>query len=177
MMKNSNHRKREKFLAGFTAVLILSALIYIAAVKPCIKACATRIDQIEKLKAELVMIRADMLVRDKIEERYEYIKSLLGDEGSNQQQISRFCSELNGMYEKLPLQVRSIKIMPVAEDKFCRKLSVKIEFTGHIKEIMKLISAVELSDSAIGLEQMEIKASQTTDVVGGTFLLSKIVNI
>lgn len=176
-MKNPNSKKRGKILAGLTAILILSALIYIAAVKPCIEDLVVRTNQIEKLKVELVKIRADMLVRDKIEQRYEYVKSLLGDEGSNQQQISRFCSELNGLYEKLPLQVRSIKIMPVAEDKFYRKLLVKIEFSGNIKEIMKLISAVELSGTAVGLEQMEIKASQTTDVVSGVFVLSKIVNI
>jgi len=127
------------------------------------------------LKLKLMKMKSDLLVKDRIESVYSRIEPLIACEGTDQQEISLLARNLGELYSKLNVKIRSVKILPIARERFYKRLSIKIEMTGHIRDVVSFIYSVEVGGNALRIEKVDLQARDITDNVQGTFLITKIV--
>jgi Tfp pilus assembly protein PilO len=166
---------REKTLAVITAIVIIGTLVFMIVIEPQLKMRKTRLANLRQLQLKLMKMKRDLLVKDRIDSRYSQIEPLIVSHGTDQQEISLLTRELRDLYLKLNVNTRTIKILPVTNEEFYKRLSVRIEMSGHIKEILKFIYSVEAHANPIRIEQFGIKAKEITDNVQASFLITKVV--
>lgn len=175
-MKITNHPGHEKSLAVTTVIVLLGAVVFRVIVDPQIKERQVDTQRMHQLQLELVKMNADLLIKDRIGKTYSQIEPLIRANGTDQQEISLFSRELNGLHSGLPLKIQTIKIMPLVFEEHYRKLSIRIEMSGNIRDIAKFIEAVETYPKPIRIEQLELKTKDRADYVQASFLLTKVVS-
>lgn len=175
MIKEKN-KSNEKKLAIITAILLVAVMMYTGVIEPQMMKRKASIQKKQQLQLNLTRMKADMLLRDRIEKKYAQLKSMMQSAGTDQQEISRFSRELNDLYSKLPVKIKTIKILPLQEERFYKKFSIKAEITGDIRSIITLIEAIESTNSPIRIEQLDLKAQGTHDKVLASFLLTKVTS-
>ena len=116
------------------------------------------------------------MVKDRIEKIYSQIEPLIIAEGSQQQQLSDFTRLLDQIFSKLSVKIRSVKMLPVADENYYRRLSIRIEMTGHIKDFLKFIEAISKHPEPIRIEQFDLTAKELKDNVRVSMVVSKIVS-
>jgi len=166
---------REKFLAVIAAVVIAAVVALSAVINPQLERRKARLEQLRQLQLKLAKMKSDLLVKDRIEKIYSKVEPLIASTGPNQQEISLFTRELSDLYSNLKVKIRSVKILPVTEEKFYRRLSIKVEMTGHIKSILRFIFSVETYQNPIRIEKLDLQAREIIDNVQASFLVTKIV--
>lgn len=167
---------REKRLAVATAVLVVGAVMFGAIIGPQLEERRVRMARLNSLELKLMKMKADLLVKDRIESVYSRIEPLIACEGTDQQEISLLARNIGALYSNLNVKIRSVKILPVVSDEFYRRLSLKVEMTGDIRDVLSFIYSVETSGSALRIEKVDLKARDITDNVQVTFLITKIVS-
>ena len=175
-MTNDRNYERQRSIAVITIIVIIAALLYLLVVAPAITKIRKQKLAMLQLRAELSRVRADMKAKDRTEQQYEKVKFLFSSAGSAQQDISQFSKQLNSMYADVDIQIRSIKIMPVEEHKYYRKISIKLEFTGPVRDVFMLLFKIETA-AAISIDKMAIRAGRSIDKITATVLLSKITAV
>lgn len=168
---------REKILAVIAITLILGTVIFTAVIEPQLKERKLRLERMHQLQLKLTKMKADCLIKDRIDNIYSQIEPLIASKGTGQQEISLFTRQLSDLYSKLNVRIRSVKILPIANEEFYRRLSVKIEMSGHIKSILNFIFSVERYSTPIRIEQFDLKTGEITDNVQAYFLVSKVVAV
>jgi Tfp pilus assembly protein PilO len=174
-MMASAKKNREKVLAIITASLILGAVAFTIIIEPQLKERKTRLAHMLQLQLKLTEMKGDLLVKDRVDNIYSQIKPLIASNGTNQQEISLFTRELSDLYSKLNVKTKTIKILPIINEEFYRRLSVKIEMSGHVRDILNFILSIETSLNPIRIEQFDIKAREIVDDVQVSFLVTKVV--
>lgn len=167
-----NHRKP---LAIITAAVIVGTVIFTSIIEPQLKKHTIGLERMGQLQLKLTKMQSDLFMKDRIDNIYSQIEPLITGRGSDQQEISLFTRQLSNVYSKLNLKIRSVKILPCTNEAFYRNLSIKIEMSGHIKDVCNFIHAVEIHSSPIRIEQFDLKAQEITDNVRVTFMISKVV--
>lgn len=175
-MIKGKKKSNEKKLVIITAVVLVAVVMYTGVIEPQMIRRKESIQKKQQLQLDLTRMKADMLLRDRIEKKYAQLKSMMQSAGTDQQEISRFSRELNDIYTKLPVKIKTIKILPLQEERFYKKFSIKAEMTGDIRNIITLIKAIESTDSPIRIEQLDLKAQGTPDKVLASFLLTKVTS-
>lgn len=170
-LKNS----REKVLAIITIIVILGAIIFTDIIEPQLIKRKARLVHMHQLQLKLTKMKADLLIKDRIDDIYSQIEPLVASSGTDQQEISLFTRELSGLYSKINVKTKTIKILPVLKEEFYRRLSVKIEMSGHIREILNFILSAETHHSPVRIEQFEFKVREIADYVEASFLVTKVV--
>jgi len=158
-----------------TVSVALGAVIFIVVIEPQLKehkACSMRMNQ---LRLKLTKMKGDLLVKDRIDSVYAQIEPLIASSGTDQQEISLFTRELSDLYSKQKVRTRTIKILPIISEEFYRRLSVKIEMSGHIREVLNFIDSVETHPNPIRIEQFDIKSQEIVDNVEASFVVTKVV--
>ena len=169
-------KKREKLLAVTTGVILGAIFLFTAVIDPQLKKYKTLSSEFTRLNLELTKARGNLLIKDRIEKAYLQIEPLMASKGSQQQQISEFTHLLDQIYSKLNVKIRSVKILPAADEKYYRRLSIRIEMTGPVKDILGFIEAVGQHTEPIRIEQFDITAQETKDTVMASMIISKIVS-
>jgi Tfp pilus assembly protein PilO len=169
-------KKHEKSLALITVVIILATVLFTVIIDPQLKKHQQRLHDLNQLQLKLTKLRGDILVKDRIDRAYAQIEPLLATSQNDQQEISTFTRDVSDLYSKLNTKIRSVKILPPASESFYRSLSIKIEMSGNIKDILKFIHAVEIHPSPLRIEQLDIKAQETNDTVQASLLISKVIS-
>ena len=172
---NSIKNNREKILAIITAIVIISTLTFITIIEPQLKVRKTHLAHMRQLQLKMMKMKGDLLIKDRIDSIYSQIEPLIVSNGTDQQEISLFTRELRNLYLKLRVNTRTIKILPITKEEFYKRLSVRIEMSGHIKEILNFIHSVEAHSNPIRIEQFDIKAREIMDNVQASFLITKVV--
>ncbi|MCK4787732.1 MAG: type 4a pilus biogenesis protein PilO [Desulfobacteraceae bacterium] len=166
---------REKLLATIAATVILGAVTFIAIIEPQLKERKLRLERMHQLQLNLTKMKGDLLIKDRIDNIYSQIKPLIASNGTDQQEISLFTRELSDLYSKLNVRIRLVKILPIVNEEFYKRLSVKIEMSGHVKNILNFIRSVEAYPNLIRIEQFDLKAREIIDNVQASFLITKVV--
>lgn len=166
---------REKLLAIIAATVILGAVTFIAIIEPQLKERKLRLERMHQLQLNLTKMKGDLLIKDRIDNIYSQIKPLIASNGTDQQEISLFTRELSDLYSKLNVRIRLVKILPIVNEEFYKRLSVKIEMSGHVKNILNFIRSVEAYPNLIRIEQFDLKAREIVDNVQASFLITKVV--
>lgn len=162
-------------LAMVTVSVALSAVIFIVVIEPQLKehkACSVRINQ---LRMKLTKMKGDLLVKDWIDSVYAQIEPLIASGGTDQQEISLFTRELSDFYSKRNVRTRTIKILPLTNEEFYRRLSIRIEMSGHIREILNFVASIESYPNPIRIEKFDIKSREIVDNVEASFVITKVV--
>jgi Tfp pilus assembly protein PilO len=175
-MTISEKNKREKILAIITSVVIAGAVIFITIIKPQLVKYKAGLNRVHQLQLKLTKMQADLRIKDRIDDIYSQIEPLISGTGTGQQEISLFTRELNNLYSKLNVKIRSVKILPTTSEEFYRRLSMKIEMYGPVKNILDFILSVERYPHPIRIEQFDLKAQDTADNVEASFLITKVVS-
>jgi len=175
-MKSKNSKKREKLLAIVTAAILASLFLFTSFIEPQLKKQNALSSRLSQLQLELTRARANLLIKDRTEEAYNQIEPLIASQGSQQQQISNFTRLLDRIYSKLNVKIRSVKILPAANEIYYQKLSIRIEMTGFVKDFLKFIEAVEQHTEPIRIEQFDLTAQETKDTIIVSMIISKIVS-
>lgn len=168
-------RDREKFFATITIIVIISTLIFTIIIEPQLNSRKTHLAHLRQLQLKLMKIKGDLLIKDRIDNIYSKIESLIVSNGTDQQEISLFTRELRDLYLKLGVNIRTIKILPIINEEFYKRLTVRIEMSGRIKEILNFIYSTEVHPNPIRIEQFDIKAREITDNVQASFLITKVI--
>lgn len=167
---------REKLLAIITAIIAFGAIIFAVIIEPQLDKRKTRLARMHQLQLKLTKMRGDLLIKDRIDKIYLQIEPLITSRGSDQQEISAFTRELRDMYLRLNVNVKTINILPTVNEEYYRRLSVKIEMQGYIRDILKFIFSVEKSPKPVRIERFDLISRETVDNVQMTFVLSKVVS-
>jgi Tfp pilus assembly protein PilO len=175
-MNTGARKNREKLLAVITAVVIFGALIFNVIINPQLKERKQRIERIGRLQLKLAKMQGDLLIKDRIDGIYSQVEPLIAGAGTDQQEISLFTRQMSDLYSVPNVKIRSVKILPGVKETFYRRLSIKIEMSGHIKEVLKFIFAIETYPKPVRIEQLELKAQENKDNVQVSLLISKVVS-
>jgi Tfp pilus assembly protein PilO len=175
-MKQIKQSHREKTLAVITAVVITGTLVFTTVAEPQLERCRRGQERLSALQLDLTQIQADMRIKDRIDQIYLEIQPLIKSDGTDQQEISLFTRELNELYSQLPVRIKSVKLLPTADQSFYRKLSINIEMTGTAKDIIQFINSVEASAKPIRIERLGMNAKEAVDTLQASFLITKVIS-
>ena len=159
-----------------TGVIILGVVIVTMLVEPQLKARKSQRAQLGELKLQWARMTGNVQVKNRIEEAYGRVESLIASAGNDQQEISIFTRDLSALHAGLNIRTKSMKILPTQHEEYHRVLSIRIEVEGTIGEIVRFILALEAHPKPLCLEQFVLKAQEVTDSVHGSFLVTKIVS-
>jgi hypothetical protein len=166
--------RREKTLAAATLVVIVGTVILVFVVEPQLKVHRARIAEVRQAQLQLMKMRTDLLLKNRIDEAYRHVEHLIGGHGTDQQEISVFTREVSDLYAKLNLKTNSVKIFPVQNEQSYRLLSIRIELEGPVQEVLRFILAVEGHPQPLRIEQFALRAQDVIDRVQGSFLVTKV---
>lgn len=170
-------QKREKVLAIATVVILGSIFLFTSIIDPQLKKHKGLMSRLTQHQLDLTKARGNLLIKDRIEKAYIQIDPLIATQDSQQQQISDFTRLLDQIYSKLNIKIRSVKILPVADENYYRKLTIRIEMTGFVKDFLKFIEAVEQHTEPIRIEQFDLTSQETKDTIMASMIISKIVSV
>jgi Tfp pilus assembly protein PilO len=171
----STKNNREKLLAIIAAIVILSTVIFIAIIEPQLKERKLRLNRMHQLQLTLTRMRGDLLVKDRIDDIYLQIKPLITSSGTDQQEISLFTRELSDLYSKLNVKIRSVKILPIIDEEFYKRLAIKVEMSGHINSLLNFILSIETYSNPVRIEEFDLKTREIMDNIQASFLITKVV--
>lgn len=174
-MSGGTKNNHEKPLAVTAALVIIGAVAFTAIIKPQLKRRKLHLERMHELQLKLTRMKGDLLIKDRIDNIYSEIEPLITGSGTDQQEISQFTRELSNLYSKPNVKIRSVKILPIANEKFYRRLSIKIEMSGLVRNILNFILSVEKYPHPIRIEQFTLKAREIADNVRASFLITKVI--
>ncbi len=174
-MIHSNRTNREKALAIIIGITILALAIYTMLVEPQIISRSVRLEQLAQSQLTFAKMNADVLIKDRIDNIYRRFEPLIVASGTDQQEISLFTQELQKLYDKRNLKIRSVKIMPTTKDPFYRRLAIKLEMIGEVDNIFGFIRAIESHPKPIKIERLDLIAKQIAGRIQASFIVTKVV--
>lgn len=174
-MIHSNRTTREKTLAIITGITILAVVIYTMLVEPQIVRRGARLEQLAQAKLTFAKMNADVLIKDRIDNIYRRLEPLIVASGEDQQEISLFTQELQRLYDRRNLKIRSVKIMPTTKEPFYRRLAIKLEMVGEVGDILGFIRALESHPRPIKIERLDLIAKQIAGRIQASFIVTKVV--
>ena len=166
---------RERTLVVLTGIVIAGVLVVTLLIEPQLQIHKAQRANLCELKFQLAKMRGDVLVKNRIEEAYDRVESLIAGQGSDQQEISAFTRDLSALYAGLNVKTKSMKILPTQHEEHHRLLSIRIEIAGSIAEMVKFILAIETHSKPLRVEQVVLKSQEIVDNVHGSFLITKVV--
>jgi len=169
-------KKREKLLAIVTAAILGSIFLFTTIIDPQLKKHKALAAQYTQLQLNLTRAKGNLLIKDRIEKVYTQIEPLIAAQGSEQQQISDFTRLLDQIYSKLNVKIRSVKILPATDESYYRKLTIRIEMKGFVKDFLKFIEAVEQHTEPVRIEQFDLTVQESKDTIIASMIISKIVS-
>jgi Tfp pilus assembly protein PilO len=169
-------KKRGKILAAATAVILGLVFLFTTIIDPQLKKRKVLSSQLIQLQLDLIRAKSNLLIKDRIEKAYTQIDPLIATQGNQQQQISNFTRLLDQIYSKLNVKIRSVKILPVADENYYRKLTIRIEMTGFVKDFLRFIEEIEQHKEPIRIEQFDLTVQETKDTVMASMIITKIVS-
>jgi len=167
--------KREKWLAIIAAGVIFGAAVLTLVISPQLHRYKMQLQRLDDLQLKLAKMKADLLVRDRIDKLYSQVEPLISSEGTDQQELSVLTRELSDLYANLNMKIRSVKLLPITHEPYYRRLAIKIEMTGHIRNILQFIFSVERYQYPLRIERLELAAQETADNVLATVRITKVV--
>ena len=166
---------RTKPLAFITVAVLLGVVLFTGVVEPQLKAQQAYAKRAKGQRLKLIKLQRDMLVKDRVDQAFQGIAALLTGQGTEQQEISHFTRELSDLYSPRKLSVRAVNILPSADKEYYRVMSIRMELSGHMKEVLSLVIALEEYPQPLRIERLDLRAQDRTDHVQATFVISKVV--
>lgn len=166
---------REKSLVALTTLVILGVVVVTMLIEPQLRAQRSQRAELRELRFQWAKMAGNVLVKNRIEDSYSKVESLMAGEGNDQQEISVFTRDLGELYSGRGVRAKSMKILPTQYEEYHRLLSIRVEIEGPISEIVRFILSVESHSKPLCIEQFVLKSQEIVDNVHGSFLITKVV--
>lgn len=170
-------KRRERVLGIITAMMIGGFILYKIFMGGMIAGYSEARAKTRELAGEWGKVQADIKVRDEMEVMYSQVKPMLANGGVEQRDISAFTRETSRLYSQRNLKVRSVRILPTTKGEYYGKLALRVELSGEVGEILKLLGDIEGMDSPVRVEELEVSVQDRADNVRAGFVISKMVSL
>lgn len=171
-----NNKKRETFLAIVTGILILSVTVFSMILEPQVTKRKKLLRELREKQTTYTKMSGEILLKTRVDEDYARTESLLQSTGTRQEEMSAFSQEFQSLNAKFNLEPRTIDFMPMIKNDFYRKILVKVELNGGIKNILDFISNVENEKKTMKFEKVRFIAKDRDDHIQFKFVLSKVIS-
>jgi len=175
-MEFKQAKRREKILGMITLAVLVGLFVFTIVIDPQLKQHKNLTRDLHYLQITLTKMKSDLLVKDRINKIYSEIEPLIATSGTEQQQISAFTRQLSDIYSKLNVKIKTVKILPLANENFYKRLSVRIEMEGHVRDFLGFIEAIEKHSNPIRIEQFDLKAQESRDNLYVSMIITKVVS-
>lgn len=176
-MQMTQTKSREKVLAVATAVVLGSVFVVNTIIEPQLSRRRELSLYKSQLQLDLTHAQGNLLMKDRTDRQFTQIRHLFSDMDTIQQEISHFARQLDDIYSKLSLEIRSVRLLPVTERNHYSQLAVRIEMISRMTEFIKFIQDIEGHDAPISIEQLDITAQETADTVMASMIITKIISM
>ncbi len=174
-MANSEKRNREKILAVITLIVVISALTFIIIIEPQLTERKKCLEHLHQLQLKLTKMRNAVRMKDRTDKIYSDYEPFIKSSGEGLHDALVFTRELQSLYGNLKVGIKTVTISPTVKEEFFKQLSVRIEMSGSIKEILTFICSIEEDSTPIHIELLEIIPQEITDNVKASFIITKVV--
>ena len=175
LMNTGRKKNREKLLAVIAAIVLVGTAVFGIVIAPQLRKHKQLLEHKHQSQLKLTKMQGDLLIKDRIDNIYSQVEPLITGSGTEQQEISLFTRQLGELCSKLNVKIRSVKILPSVNENFYRRLSIKIEMSGNVKDVLQFICSIETSQNPLRIEQFELKGQETSDNIGVSMLVTKVV--
>lgn len=172
----ADSKKREKFLAIVVGILILTLAVYSLVLKPQVNRRDELLNVLRQKQIMLTKMQADIMLKDRIEDSYARMESLLKSNGTDQEEKSLFSQEFQSLNSKFRLKPKNIKFLPMIKNDYYRKILVRVELSGGIKNIVDFIKNVDNEKQTMKFEKLSFVARDRDDNIQLSFVLSKVIS-
>ena len=166
--------KRERWLAVVTGIVIFGAAIFAIVIRPHLSRRHQNIQHLQELRLKLAKMKADVMLKDKIDSLYSDIEPLITSQNTDQREISLLARQVGELHANLNVKIRSMRILPITQEQFYKRLAVRIEMAGHLRDVLNFISSVETCQNPLRIERLELTAQEIADHVQATFVITKV---
>ncbi len=174
-MNTGRKKNREKLLAVIAAIVLAGTAVFGIFIAPQLRVRKQLLEHKHQSQLKLTKMQGDLLIKDRIDSIYSQVEPLITGNGTEQQEISLFTRQLGELYSKLNVKIRSVKILPSVNENFYRRLSIKIEMSGNVKDVLQFICSVETSQNPLRIEQFDLKGQETSNNIEVSMLVTKVV--
>jgi Tfp pilus assembly protein PilO len=174
-MASHTRKGRERLLAIITVAVIIGAVTFTGVIQPQLEERRSRLQRMHQLELKLTRMKRDLLEKDRIDRVYSKIEPLIAGTGTDLQEKSKFARELHDLFSKQNVQTRAVTPLPMLNEEFYRRLAIKVEMTGSIRDILRFIFAVETYSNPIKIEKLDLKAREIVDDIHASFTVTKVV--
>jgi len=175
LMNTGRKKNREKLLAVIAAIVLAGTAVFGIFIAPQLRVRKQLLERMHQSQLKLTKMQGDLLIKDRIDNIYSQVEPLIAGSGTEQQEISLFTRQLGELYSKLNVKIRSVKILPSVNENFYRRLSIKIEISGNVKDVLQFICSVETSQNPLRIEQFDLKGLETSNNIEVSMLVTKVV--
>jgi len=140
------------------------------------------ISQNEELKLKAMAIKNDLLVRTQIERQYELIKDRITnsdpntENNTNDQENMSLLDDLEQLKNRCRLIRGPLTVNAVKQEAAFRILSLKIDLSGNINQLIEFVQLFEQSNKAWEIYRCRIDAKDQKDRVSASFEINKMVS-
>lgn len=128
-------------------------------------------------EAELTrhIVERNLLARDTVEESFTALQDLLRQEHSDEEELSEFLRSLSEMFSPLAVKVGAVSALPPEQATSFKKHTVRLELTGELAEVARLLLQISLSQLPIRTERIELTGSGPGGRVQARLWISELI--
>jgi hypothetical protein len=168
--------QRERRLAAVTGGAIAVAGFVWGLVDPQLTRQAALSEEVARKQSLLSEMRQNMLLKDRIERRYEQLQTMIRRPNDQEEELATFTKVLSSLQAGQGMQVGSLRILPPIEEGNYVRLLARLEMKGPIGNAMGLLDALSRASEPLRAERVELACRQQVDVVDVSLEISHIAS-
>lgn len=171
----SRLRKREKFLFGVTACVILSLGFYILVVEPLYKRWSDLDSDFEAAKSRLFKNLKLLSQKESLERQYEKYKVYMEKTQAAEDETAAILKEIENVALSCGVKITGIKPKAARQFKTYRKFRIEVVAEAKIGQFMKFIYDLESSKRLLKVERLVLSLKGTqSELLKATLIIRKI---
>lgn len=168
-------KQRERLLSVATLAVILGALVYTLLVEPQLKQRRRLQRSLADTQLRLTKIERDLHRRHSVDKQYRQIAALLPETIDETREVSLFLRQVRDLYSQTQLKPRLVKQQPITREKGHALLSIRLDITAPVEQILKFLESIAKQSEAIAVRRCELKARDVKNTVSASLLVTKVV--
>lgn len=168
--------QRERRLGLATAGVVVTAGFVWLVVDPQLTRQRVLAEEVARKSEILSNMRRNMLLKDRIERRYETLRSLIRRSGGQERELAAFTRLLSALHAGGGLQVGSLRVLPTINEAHYVRLVARMELKGPIAGVMDLLDDLARMPEPMRAERIELSCRQQAGVVDVSLEISQVVS-
>lgn len=172
----SSLSRREKRLLYLTITVLAVWILHGFVLNPLITGWKELEDKIEEKSLKLDKSRKILNFKEKIQGEYENYASSVRMQGSEEEEMAKFLTEIESIARASSVHISDIKPRPVKNAGFYETYLVELEAEGDINQISKFIYDIQVSPQLLKIDKYSIGTKGAgTNLLKCRVIVSKIL--